>query len=52
MAVLPDENQFARVGDRDNGDAGFVVNPSLPAFPAVGKADLAFIHVKNPTAIH
>jgi hypothetical protein len=52
MAVLPDEDQPARIGYRDNGDTGFVVNPALPAFPAIGKADLPFINIKDPAAIH
>jgi hypothetical protein len=52
MAVLPDKNQLARIGDRNDGDAGLVVNPALSAFTASGQADLPFKNVKHPAAIH
>jgi hypothetical protein len=29
-----------------------VVNPALPAFPAIGKADVPLKNIENPAVVH
>jgi hypothetical protein len=52
MPVLVDQDQFSFGVHGDDGDAGPVIDPALPAAPAVGQMNVALEDIEDAAVIN